>query len=444
MAPTQGSQQVAKVNFTAERVATFKCEVDKQQSILWDAKTPGLGLRVTAAGARSYIFETRLQGKTLRITIGDVRTWTVAKAQAEATRYKADTDRDIDPRQVRAENLATQEEAKVSAAADKLRDSVTLAAVWSVYVAERTPHWGEHQISAHRKIIQAGGEKRNRSPKLTEPGPLASLANIRLVDLTSARVEAWAKLEALARPSSGRLAMRLLKACLNWCAAHPDYAAVVTTNAAKSAKARETLGKPKVKHDLLQREQLAAWFEAVRRIGNPVIAAYLQTLLLVGARREEIAGLRWEDVDFQWGSMTLGDKIQEFRTVPLTPYVSQLLAALPRRNKWVFSSPSAESGRLAEPRIAHNEAVAAAGLPHLTLHGLRRSFATLSEWTETPAGIAAQIQGHAPQGVREQNYIRRPLDLLRKWHVKIEEWMLEQAGVEFQPVPAALRLVPAA
>jgi integrase len=67
----------------------------------------------------------------------------------------------------------------------------------------------------------------------------------------------------------------------------------------------------------------------------------------------------------------------------------------------------------------------------MTLHGLRRSFASLCEWTETPAGVAAQIQGHKPQGVREQNYIRRPLDLLRMWHVKFEAWILEQAGIEF-------------
>jgi len=435
---------VAKVNFTADRVSSFQCELGKQQAILWDAKTPGLGLRVTAAGARSYVFETRLQGKTLRITIGDVRTWTVVKAQAEATRYKAQTDQGVDPRQIRADQHKAQVVAKVEAAAEALRDSITLAAVWPVYVAERTPHWGEHQISAHRKIIQVGGEARKRSKKETKAGPLASLAPVRLVDLTTARVEAWAKVEALARPSSGRLAMRLLKAFLNWCAAHPDYSSIVTANAAKSSKARETLGKPKMKHDLLQREQLAAWFGAVRKIGNPIISAYLQTLLLVGARREEIARLRWVDIDFQWGSMKLGDKVEDFRMVPLTPYVSHLLAALPRRNEWVFSSPSAESGRLAEPRIAHNEAVTVAGLPHLTLHGLRRSFATLSEWTETPAGIAAQIQGHAPQGVREQNYIRRPLDLLRMWHIKLESWMLEQAGIEFQPAPAGLRVVTAA
>ncbi|GGY24938.1 tyrosine-type recombinase/integrase [Pseudoduganella albidiflava] len=432
---------MAKVNFTAARVGSFECEAGKQQSIFWDAKTPGLGLRVTASASRSYIFETRLNGKTLRVTIGDTRTWTVGKAQAEATRYKALTDQGIDPRQVRAARQAAQEATKVEAAAAAVRDSVTLGAVWPVYVAERTPHWGKHQIAAHRKIIQAGGEKRKRSPKLTEPGPLATLANVRLIDLTAVHVEAWAKAEALARPSSGRLAMRLLKACLNWCTLHPSYSVIVTTNAAKSTKVREILGKPKMKHDLLQREQLAAWFGAVKQIGNPVIAAYLQTLLIVGARREELASLRWDDVDFQWCSMRLSDKMEDFRMVPLTPYVAQILSALPRRNEWVFSSPAVKSGRLAEPRIAHNEAVAVAGLPHLTLHGLRRSFATLSEWTETPAGIAAQIQGHAPQGVREQNYIRRPLDLLRKWHIKIEGWMLEQAGVDFVPAPAGLRVV---
>jgi integrase len=103
----------------------------------------------------------------------------------------------------------------------------------------------------------------------------------------------------------------------------------------------------------------------------------------------------------------------------------------------------AEAGYIAEPRHAHNDAIEVAGLPPLTLHGLRRSFASLSEWIEMPAGIAAQIQGHAPQGVREQNYIRRPLDLLRLWHTKIESWMLEQAGVDFVSAPASLRAVTA-
>lgn len=438
---------MAKIKFTAGRVDGFQCEDGKSQSFLWDAAAPGLGLRATAKGAKSYMFQAKLNGEAIRITIGAPETWTIPEAQAEARRLKVIIDNGQDPRQVKADALAAgqaardAEQAKAAATeAQQLRELVTLADVWQMYVAERSPLWSEHHVSAHRKIIQAGGDARARSPKETKAGPLASLADVRLIDLTMERVEAWARIEAVTRPSSARLAVRLLKACLNWCAGHAVYCNVITMNAAKSRKVRESLGKAKVKSDVLQREQLAAWFAGVRKIGNPVISAYLQTLLITGARREEVAGLRWAEVDFNWNSIKMGDKVEEFRMVPMTPYVAHLLAALPRRNEFIFSSPTAASGFLAEPRIAHNEAVAAAGLPHMTLHGLRRSFATLCEWTETPAGIAAQIQGHAPQGVREQNYIRRPLDLLRMWHVKIEAWILEQAGIDFVPVMPGLRI----
>jgi integrase len=289
-------------------------------------------------------------------------------------------------------------------------------------------------------MMQAGGQKRTRSPKLTEPGPLASLADVRLIDLTTERVDEWARIEAVKRPTRARLALRLLKAFLFWCARHKTYKTIITTNAAQSKSARESLGKAKVKNDVLQREQLPTWFAAVKQIGNPVISAYLQCLLIIGSRREELAKLRWDDVDFQWNSIKLNDKVEDFRMVPLTPYAAHLIAALPRRSEWVFSSPTAASGRLTEPSIAHRKACAVAGMD-VSLHGLRRSFATLCEWTETPAGIAAQIQGHAPQGVREQNYIRRPLDLLRMWHVKIEAWILEQARIEFVQKEVGLHAV---
>lgn len=73
---------------------------------------------------------------------------------------------------------------------------------------------------------------------------------------------------------------------------------------------------------------------------------------------------------------------------------------------------------------------AAAGLPHTTLHGLRRSFGTLAEWVECPVGIVAQIQGHKPSAIAEKHYRVRPLDLLRLWHERIEVWMLTEAGIE--------------
>ncbi len=71
-----------------------------------------------------------------------------------------------------------------------------------------------------------------------------------------------------------------------------------------------------------------------------------------------------------------------------------------------------------------------ADIPHVSIHGLRRSFGTLAEWVEAPVGVVAQIQGHKPSAIAEKHYRRRAIDLLRMWHVKIESWMLNEAGIE--------------
>lgn len=143
-----------------------------------------------------------------------------------------------------------------------------------------------------------------------------------------------------------------------------------------------------------------------------MISAYLQGLLIAGPRREELAALQWPDVDLQWRSMKLNDKV-EGTGGALRP----------------FPSKTSEDGKIAEPRAAHVKALKAAGMPHVSIQGLRRSFGTLSEWVEVPVGVVAQIQGHKPSAVAEKHYRRHPLDLLRKWHDQIEVWMLEQAGI---------------
>ncbi len=167
-------------------------------------------------------------------------------------------------------------------------------------------------------------------------------------------------------------------------------------------------------------------------------SAYLQALLLTGTRRRELAALCWADIDFQWKSLTIRDKVEGARVIPLTPYVAQLLTVLPRRSEWVFSSPSAANGQLTELTPGHKRALTAAGLPDLTLHGLRRSFGTLCEWVEVPSGVSAQIMGHKPSAIAEKHYRRRPLDLLRKWHDQVEAWILEQAGIDFVLMQAGL------
>ncbi len=429
---------MAKVKLTAGRITGFKCDDSKAQAFLWCAEVPGLGVRTTPnSNAAGYIFQSKVKGQSMRVTIGKVSMWSIPEAQAEARRLQIMIDNGDDPRQVKSDKQAAKAAAKqaketevAALLAQETREAVTLGMAWDEYLLVRKPFWGERHYADHVDAMQTGGEIRKRSHKLTEPGTLASLAQVRLIDLTPERVTEWAKIEGKKRPGRARLASRLLSVFLTWCAEYPAYREMVKSNPVKNKAAREILGKPEKKNDALQREQLPAWFAAVRQTGNPVISAYLQCLLLTGARTNELTAVRWVDVDFQWGSLTIKDKMQGLRIIPLPPYMAHLLAALPRRNEFVFSSPAAASGHLTDPHDANYKVCAVVGVD-VTLHGLRRSFASLCEWIEMPAGIAAQIQGHAPQGVREQHYIRRSLDLLRMWHVKIEAWILEQAGIEF-------------
>jgi len=183
-----------------------------------------------------------------------------------------------------------------------------------------------------------------------------------------------------------------------------------------------------VKQDALLKAQLAAWFTAVCGIGNPVVSAYLQILLLTGARPGEVIDLRWGDIDLHWRGLKIRDKVEGERVIPLTPYVHHLIAALPHRNEYVFASDRKVQAAITEPNHAHDRACKAADIPGLTLHGLRRSFKSLTEWLEVPAGVVAQIQGHKPSATAEKHYTVRPLELLRVHHERIETWILEHAN----------------
>ena len=443
---------MAKVKFTSGRVSGFTCEVGKSQSFLWDSESPGLGLRATANGSKSYMFQAKLNGQAIRTTIGAPGTWTILEAQAEARRLKVIIDNGQDPRHVKAAGLQAEQDARdareAEAEAKKIQDrheTLTLGMAWPLYVESRRKRWSEWHIRDHENVVRLGGLQKVRGKGLTEPGPLASLLDMRLTDLTGKNIGAWLAKEAESRPTQAALSMRLLSVFVNWCDSQAEYAGLIPAGACKAQQVRDEMPTKNAKEgDSLQREQLASWFKAVREMGNPVQSAYLQTLLLTGARRRELAALRWLDVDFQWLSMTIRDKVEGERTIPLCPYVAHLLTALPRRNEWVFSSPTSANGQLAEPTPGHKRALTAAGLPDLTLHGLRRSFGSLAEWTETPAGVVAQVMGHKPSAIAEKHYRRRSIDLLRMWHVKIEAWMLEQAAIDFVPVAPGLRVAVAA
>ena len=421
--------------------------------LLRDADKKGLRLRVTKAGGKHWQFETRIKGKLFTRALGEWPAVAIDQAKAEAHRLRGLTEQGQDPRELERQQDTERAERQTAAAAKlqtaKLR-TLTVGEVWADYIEQRRPFWGALHYRDHLDKAKPGGlpSGRRGGGKLpTKPGPLANLMDNRLIDLTTERIEAWAAIEGQTRPSSARLAWRLLTVFLTWCAEQPGYAELLPAkNPAKTRKAREALGKAGTKSDVLQRGQLSAWFAAVKQLQNPTIAACLQIMLLTGARPGEVLTLRWEDVNTQWKGMAIRDKVDGIREIPLTPYVAHLIASMPRRNEWIFSSPSSASGCLTEPNTPHTRACKTAGLDGLTLHGLRRSFKSLTEWLEVPVGVVAQIQGHKPSATAEKHYTVRPLELLSLHHERIEAWILEQAGIVFsaKAEPGKLRTVIAA
>ncbi|MBI5329040.1 MAG: integrase family protein [Betaproteobacteria bacterium] len=433
---------MAKEKLTQGRVSAFSCQPDESAAFLWDTVTQGFGLKASQGGRKTFVFQTKLNGKDLRVTIGTVSAWTLDKARQEANRLQTLTDQGTDPREQKRERIAAAEAKKL----EQRRRDVTVSEAWSAYVEARRGKWSARHLSDHEEFARGGDIQRKRGTGTLKAGPLAALMPHRLNDLTAAKVATWLDNETQTRPTKAALAYRLLRAFLRWSAGHDDYKASVDLDAVGSRIAKDHVPRARAKQDdCLQREQLAAWFAAVKKITPPAVSAYLQGLILTGARREELASLKWADVDFQWKSLKIADKVEESgRIIPLTPFVAALLTSLPRRNEWVFSSAARNSktGRIAAVWQPHEDALQVAGLPHVSLHGLRRSFGTLAEWTEAPVGVVAQIMGHKPSAIAEKHYRRRPLDLLRMWHVRIEAWILEQAGIE-QPKEeqVGLRLV---
>ncbi|MCB2017853.1 MAG: integrase family protein [Hydrogenophaga sp.] len=420
----------SRVRLTAGRVESFTCPPGKSQAFLWDTDTPTLALRATPTGRKTYVFESRLNGATLRINIG-TRAATLEHARAKATALAVMVDSGIDPREVERQQLAEKAVAEVAAAAQAL----TVGDVWPVYLAQGKPKRRDAWKPGYRADLEAmaapGGAKKKRGEGLTRPGPLYPLMALPLADVNEDSLKSWFDREALAGKHQAARALMMFRGFLRWCSARPEYRKLTDRDAGRAAAIVESLPSNTRRTDALEAAQVPGWWSGVEQLNNRTASVYLRALLLTGARREELAALKWADVDFQWRKLTIADKVDATRTIPLTPYLAQLLATLPRASEFVFAS-TGKAGRLTDTRASHAQALKSANIDHLTIHGLRRSFSLLGEAAGAPAGAIAQVMGHKPSATAE-GYRPRSVDALRPFLEQIEAHILALAGVQFDP-----------
>ena len=372
-----------------------------------------------------------------------MKLWSIEQARAEARRLAVVLDSGQDPREIERQQQAERAAAKAAATAKAL----TVGDVWPLYLESGKPKRKDAWKPRYRADLEAmaapGGEKKKRGQGLTRPGPLFPLMALALGDVTEDALTVWFDREALTSRHQATRALMMFRGFLRWCAARPEYRKLADRDAGRAPAIMESLPPAKRRTDKLLREQVTGWWAAVEQLSNRTASAYLRALLLTGARREEVAALKWADVDFQWRKLTLADKVDATRTIPLSSYMAHMLATLPRVGPYVFASAS-KSGHIVDARDSMDKAVNEAGVGHLTFHGLRRTFTQTGRGV-VPAGIVAQIQGHKSSATAE-GYDIRTLDELRPELERIEAHILALAGVQFdaQAEPGKLRVVSAA
>jgi integrase len=429
-----------RVNLTAGAIERLTCRADiKAQAFLRDSEVPGLRVRVTNTGAKAFVFEAKLNRQTIRRTIGDVRTWTIEAARAESRKLAVMLDGGTDPRELERE----QAEAKAARESEEKARAVTVGEIWPLYLElgrpKRKADWKPRYRADLEVMADPGGKPKKRGAGPTRPGPLFPLMTLALAEVNEDTLKIWFDREAVAGPHQATRALMMFRGFLRWCASRPEYRNLADRDAGRAPAILDSLPASTSREGALETSQVAAWWESVSQMPNPVASAYLRALLLVGARREEMAALKWPDVDWRWRRMTLADKVGHTRTIPLGPYMAQMLSGLPRakfkdgtENPYVFSANS-KSGHIEDPRSSHGKALEVAGLGALSFHDLRRSYNIAGEAAGAPEGAIAQISGHRPSGTAEK-YKPRTIEGLRPFLERIESFVCELVGVE---VPSA-------
>jgi integrase len=168
------------------------------------------------------------------------------------------------------------------------------------------------------------------------------------------------------------------------------------------------------------REHFQAIIAAVRDVDRTfgthgmgqVGADLLELLAYSGCRLHEATEIRWQDVDFERGCITVSGgerstKNHEHRSVPMTPALSNLLQGM-RRN--TDALPTDRVSRIKNAKKCLGTACRKLGLPHFSHHTLRHFFATtciesgvdiptVSRWLGHKDGgaLAMKVYGHLRQ-----------------------------------------------
>jgi integrase len=150
------------------------------------------------------------------------------------------------------------------------------------------------------------------------------------------------------------------------------------------------------------------------------VAPYFRLLVETGARRSNVASMRWSNVDLKnavWRIPAADFKTGTDSEVYLTERAVAILKARKEgsTSEWVFPSAKSAAGHLREPWFAFSQVLKLAGLEGTTIHDLRRTKGVRLVEKGAPITVVAAILGHRNPATTARVYGHATPAAIRGW-----------------------------
>jgi integrase len=419
-----------KQNFTPLLISSLNCPHGKSQALYWDKETPNLGLRVTANGSKSFIFEASLNNQTIRITLGNTKDCDIQEARLRATNLRSLINQGIDPRKFLNKKTAKFISFK-HLYSQHQSESITFKIAWLSYISDKMHEnrsrrsWSEAQYQSHLQWVNHNDNLQPTKSQAAD-GLLSPLTDLTLVDISVDRIKNCAELAFKKQPKESSAVARALRFFLVWCAQHEVYSQHLLKSTVKQAIDYLELIESEETSTLLNPNQLALWFESVDTIDVREVKVYLKTLLITGRDATEIAHLKWTNVDLEQRKITFNQHDGVKSVLPLTPYLMNQIKTLSRANHYIFAQKPLQL--IDEATFLHQAATKKVKLD-ISFDCLKKSFTIFADHLETPLSVTTKIQNLEIKGFNVNHFVERSFSDIQNWHSKIELWILEQARI---------------
>ena len=384
-----------RIRLTVRVIAAAKPEA--KEYTLWDNLLAHFGVRVQPSGIRSYIIQTRVNGRMRKITLGRFPELPLDAARREGASVLAHL--------WGGEDVAPPREARAPLFSDFA----------ARYRERRRTRWKPSSLKTFDVYL------RNRL--------MPHFGKMRLDAISHDRVSAWFDAASTDKPGAANRAFDILRAMLvaarQWgeLGEHaPDACANIIRNPRK----------PVARYlDHAELERLGAALDR-RREDHPWPVTAIHLLMLTGARLSEIVNMKWDEVGEDGTSARLEDSKTGPRTIWLGPETATLLAALPRVEDRARVFPdSLTPDHLYKFWCGVREE---AGLPGLRIHDCRHTWASQGVMSGVGLTTVGTLLGHRR---RETTAIYAHLDdaALRDAAAQTAAVIAQAMGYRAEPPP---------